>query len=90
MIGATVPDLVLLDIYMEGIDGFEVCRRLKMIPGTADLPIVAMTSFPSEEARARILDYGAMDYWVKPLQPERLVELIQALPVEGVAMHPSA
>jgi excisionase family DNA binding protein len=83
MIGATLPDLVLLDIYMEGIDGFEVCRRLKMIPGTADLPIVAMTSFPSEEARARILDYGAMDYWVKPVLPAQIIELIGALPGDG-------
>lgn len=84
MIGARQPDLVLLDIYMEGIDGFEVCRRLKTIPSTKDLPIVAITSFPSEEARARILDHGALDYWVKPIHPSQIVEFIQMQP-EGEA-----
>jgi len=80
MIGALQPDLILLDIYMEAIDGFEVCRRLKTIPGTKDLRIVAITSFPSEEARARILDHGAMDYWVKPIHPSQIVEFIQTQP----------
>jgi excisionase family DNA binding protein len=80
MIGAVQPDLILLDIYMEGIDGFEVCRRLKAIPGTTDLRIIAITSFPSEEARARILDYGALDYWVKPISPEQIIEFVQMQP----------
>ena len=74
-IGAEVPDLVLLDIYMEGIDGFEVCRRLRRIPQLEGTKIVAMTAYPSEEARARILDYGAVDYWVKPVRVEQILVL---------------
>jgi len=74
-IGAEPPDLVLLDIYMEGIDGFEVCRRLRRIPELDGLQIVAMTAQPSEDARARILDYGAADYWVKPVRAEQIVAL---------------
>jgi excisionase family DNA binding protein len=75
-IGANVPDLVLLDIYMEGIDGFEVCRRLRRIPQLEGTQIVAMTAYPSEEARARILDYGAVDYWVKPVRVEQILGLL--------------
>ena len=87
MIGAFKPDLLLLDIYMEAIDGFEVCRRLKTIPGTKDLPIVAITSFPSEEARARILDYGAMDYWAKPIHPSQIIEFFQMQPDGEAALE---
>jgi excisionase family DNA binding protein len=74
-IGALRPDLVLLDVYMEGIDGFEVCRRLHRLP--PPLAIVAMTAFPSEEDRSRILNYGALEYWVKPVRPEEVVRLLQ-------------
>ena len=78
-IGAAIPDLVLLDIYMEGIDGFEVCRRLRRIPQLEGTQIVAMTAHPSEEARARILDYGAVDYWVKPVRVEQVLALLEPL-----------
>ena len=73
LIGARQPDLVLLDIYMAGLDGFEVCRRLRSMPQLGGLKIVAITAHPSEEARARILDYGASDYWVKPVSAEQIV-----------------
>jgi excisionase family DNA binding protein len=76
-IGAEPPDLVLLDIYMEGIDGFEVCRRLRRIPELEGLLIVAITAQPSEEARARILDHGAADYWVKPIAIEQIIALLE-------------
>jgi excisionase family DNA binding protein len=80
-IGAEPPDLVLLDIYMEGLDGFEVCRRLRRIPELDGVRIVAMTAQPSEHARARILDYGAADYWVKPVQIEQVIAILEPLPV---------
>jgi excisionase family DNA binding protein len=76
LIGALQPDLVLLDIYMEGIDGFEVCRRLRQMPHLQGVKIVAMTAHPSDEARARILDYGAEDYWVKPVRAEQVTEVL--------------
>lgn len=74
-IGALQPDLVLLDVYMEGIDGFEVCRRLHRLQ--PPLTIVAITAFPSDEDRSRILNYGALEYWVKPVRPEEVVRLLQ-------------
>jgi excisionase family DNA binding protein len=76
LIGAQQPDLVLLDIYMEGLDGFDVCRRLRQIPDLQGLKIVAITAHPSPEARARILDHGALDYWTKPVNPEWILALL--------------
>jgi excisionase family DNA binding protein len=76
LIGALQPDLVLLDIYMEGLDGFEVCRRLRQIPNLQGLKIVAMTAHPSPAIRARILDHGAYDFWVKPVSAEKILALL--------------
>ena len=76
-IGALRPDLVLLDIYMEGLDGFEVCRRLKRISDLEGLRIVAMSARPSAEDRARILDRGAFDYWPKPVRAEQILEVLE-------------
>jgi len=78
LIGALHPDLVLLDIHMEGIDGFEVCRRLRRIPRLEGIKIVAMTAYPSEEGKSRIMDYGATDYWVKPVKVEQVMSLLEA------------
>ena len=77
LIGAHRPDLVLLDIYMDGLDGIEVCRRLQRMPQLAGLKIVAMTAHPTEEARTRILEAGAMAYWTKPVEVGAIVELLE-------------
>ncbi|MBN1946820.1 MAG: response regulator [Bradymonadales bacterium] len=76
-IGAFQPHLVLLDVYMEGLDGFEVCRRLRRVEELEDILIVAITAIPSEEARARILDCGANDYWVKPVRAQEVIALFE-------------
>ena len=76
-IGAWQPDLVLLDVHMEGIDGFEVCRRLHRLQELSTLAIVAITAFPSEEDRTRILNYGALDYWVKPIPAEDVLKVLE-------------
>ncbi len=78
MIGALLPDLVLLDVHMEAIDGFEVCRRLRKMARLAEMKIVAITAFPSEEDRSRILNYGAADYWIKPVSAQRVAEILAA------------
>lgn len=64
--GKRLPDLILLDIVMPGLDGYEVCRRLKSDERTASIPIIFVTSQndPAEEARA--LDQGAADFITKP------------------------
>lgn len=61
------PDLVLLDIVMPGIDGFEVCRRLKADPATIDIPVIFITGHSSPDRMAEGYTLGAVDYLVKPV-----------------------
>ena len=66
------PDLILLDVELPGLDGFEVCRRLKSAAATADIPIVFLTGASSTEEKLRGLDLGAIDYITKPFDPAEL------------------
>lgn len=63
------PDLILLDIMMDGMDGLEVCRRLKSNPATAAIPIIFITAKGDESDEALGLELGAVDYISKPLNP---------------------
>lgn len=67
------PDLILLDVMMPGMDGYEVCRRLKEKEITRDIPVIFITTMAEEDDEARGLDLGAVDYIVKPFRP-RLVQ----------------
>jgi putative two-component system response regulator len=66
------PDVILLDVMMPGIDGYEVCRRLKLDPETRLIPVVFLTGYGSREARLQGLEAGATDFLNKPCD---LVEL---------------
>ena len=70
------PDLVLLDVLMSGIDGFETCRRLKADPKTRDIPIIFMTALASPEDKVRGFEVGAVDYVTKPLSHEEVLARI--------------
>ena len=61
------PDLVLLDVEMPGMDGFEVCRRIKADPRTSALPVIFLTSLSSPESEGQGLSLGAADYITKPI-----------------------
>jgi PAS domain S-box-containing protein len=61
------PDLALLDIYMAGMDGFEVCRRLKRIPKIAENPVIFITGSPDEADHVKGLELGAVDFIAKPI-----------------------
>jgi diguanylate cyclase (GGDEF)-like protein len=65
----TLPDLILLDVMMPGIDGYEVCRRLKQEPLAAAVPIIFTTALGDPEAEVRGLTLGAIDYLTKPISP---------------------
>lgn len=63
---ATPPDLILLDLIMPGMDGFEVCERLKKSPKTRHIPIIIITGLAEKEAYVRCLEAGADDFLAKP------------------------
>ena len=65
----TRPDLILLDIIMPGIDGYEVCKKLKVDPATADIPVIFVTAMNEVEDEAKGLELGAIDYISKPVSP---------------------
>ena len=63
------PDLILLDIMMPGLDGYEVCRRLKAEPRTRDIPVIFLTARSEVEDETLGLSLGAVDYITKPISP---------------------
>lgn len=67
------PDLILLDIMMPGIDGYETCRRLKAADATRDIPVIFMTALTEIEHKVRGFAAGAVDYIVKPSQREEVL-----------------
>src|SRR6185437_602981 len=73
------PSVVLLDVNMPGLDGFEVCRRLKGDPSTADIKIVMLTARGGDVDRLTARDAGADEYFVKPFSPIQLLDKVYAL-----------
>ena len=72
------PDLVLLDILMPGMDGYEVCRRIRQDPGTAFLPVIMITA-SGEEEKIRSLEAGADDFVNKPFDQAELLARVRSL-----------
>lgn len=70
------PDLILLDILMPGLDGFETCKRLKTSHATRDIPVVFMTALDGTEDIVRGFDLGAVDYVTKPVDPQEVLARI--------------
>jgi len=68
-----LPDIVLLDALMPGIDGFEVARRLKASSATAHIPIIFMTGLTETEHLVAALDAGGVDYVTKPIKPKEVL-----------------
>jgi DNA-binding response OmpR family regulator len=73
-----IPDLILLDVDMPGIDGFEVCRLLKADPLTARCPVTFLTAHSRTEDKVQGFKLGAMDYVTKPFNPAQLLAHVRA------------
>lgn len=69
IVGASMPDLILLDILMPEMDGYQVCRHLKENPATRSIPVIFLTSSTLSENEERGLELGAVDYITKPVTP---------------------
>ena len=75
----TIPDIVLLDVMMPGMDGFEVCRRIKANPRTAHVPVVMVTALDQPSDRVAGLDAGADDFLTKPVDDAALFARVRSL-----------
>jgi two-component system alkaline phosphatase synthesis response regulator PhoP len=73
------PDLIILDIMMPKIDGYEACRILKANPLTKNIPVVLLTAKGRDIDKRLGMEVGATDYIVKPFSPNRLIERINQL-----------
>jgi two-component system alkaline phosphatase synthesis response regulator PhoP len=78
-IGAHAPDLIILDLMLPGMDGTELCRRLKANGGTAHIPIIMVTARGEEEDVIKGLELGADDYISKPFSPKILMARVKAV-----------
>jgi two-component system, OmpR family, alkaline phosphatase synthesis response regulator PhoP len=74
---AEQPDLVLMDVMMPALDGYEACRRLKADPDTADIPVMMLTAKTQVAEQAAGRDAGAVDYINKPFTPKDLVAQVR-------------
>ncbi|MGD9162983.1 MAG: response regulator [Desulfobacteraceae bacterium] len=72
------PDLILLDIMMPGMDGYEVCHQLKKEPGTRDIPVIFVTAMGEVEDEAKGFDVGSVDYITKPVSIPRVLARVRA------------
>jgi two-component system phosphate regulon response regulator PhoB len=79
LIGRELPDLILLDLMLPGMDGFQICRQLKSDPRTAAIPIIMLTARGEEADRIVGLELGADDYVVKPFSPRELLLRVRAI-----------
>jgi DNA-binding response OmpR family regulator len=70
------PDLILLDVMMPGIDGYETCRRLKAQKSTRETPVIFMTALAETGHKVKGLEAGGVDYITKPFQREELLARI--------------
>jgi len=90
---AEMPDLILMDLSLPVVDGWEATRQLKASARTAAIPVIALTSHAMPGDQRKAMDAGCNDYDTKPVRLQRLVEKMQALLTRGQqppASEPSA
>lgn len=74
---AKAPGMVLLDLMLPDVDGFEVCQRLREDAGTREVPVVVVSALSDPASRRRARELGALAYLAKPFDPDELIAVIQ-------------
>ncbi len=74
---AVPPDAILLDVMMPGVDGYEVCRRLREVEALAGIPVMFLSARAADDDRSRGYALGVVDYITKPFDPGELVETVR-------------
>jgi CheY-like chemotaxis protein len=87
-LAAGLPDVLLLDIGLPHMDGFEVFRRFRQLPGAERTPVIAVTSFAHADEVRRIQESGFTSYLAKPFQVRALLDLVQAVVLAAEASAP--
>src|SRR5512137_1419106 len=81
------PDVILLDVLMPGIDGFETCNRLKSDPDTEHIPVLFMTALSELDNLLRGFGEGAVDYLVKPIRPPEVLARVEVQLTQARNLH---
>ena len=84
------PDLILMDVMMPQMDGFQACRRIRTNPATAFIPIILLTAVDTLEQKVNGFEAGADDYLAKPFEPKELLVRISALLRRYAQLHAEA
>ena len=77
--GRERPDLILLDVMMPGMDGYEVCRLLRKDPSISDIKVIMLTALTQDFDRQKAMEAGADGYFTKPFSPSALLEKVEEL-----------
>jgi CheY-like chemotaxis protein len=80
-----IPDLILMDLSLPRIDGWEATRRIKASPGVAHVPVVAVTAHAGQEERTKAREAGCVEYVTKPVERDHLISVIRRLLPQGRA-----
>ena len=73
------PDLLIIDTFLPGLDGFEICHRLRLVPQTANIPVIIISSRPDSNDRQTAQNVGANAYLAKPFKASELMNTITSL-----------
>jgi len=84
MAGLEAPDLILMDMSLPVLDGWEAARRLKAAPETRSIPIIALTAHAMVGDREKAIESGCDDYDTKPVEFQRLLEKIETILTKGI------
>ena len=71
------PDIILLDVMMPGMDGYEVCKKLKADEKTKNIPVIFVTGMDGKDDTSRGLELGAVDYITKPVDPVKVMTVVK-------------